>query len=598
MNSSQEKLSQAIQFHNADMLQEAGELYGQILHSEPNNAEVLHLFGILMNQIGDFDTAVSVILKAVELNPQDSYYCSLGNVCFDKGDEDAAINCYLKTIELNPRNLDAYNNLGMVYTAKEMFDDAIACYQKALEINSGYPEIYNNLGSVFFEINEIEQSIKCYEKAIELNPNYTQAYFNIGNAYKGNDNFVRKIDNPEHLDKAVSYYQKAIELMPDFAAVYINLGKVYFYKGDTDKELNCYQKALELKPDSAQIYNNIGNIYKDKGLIKEAIPYFEKSIELNPNSVDVYSNLAISYLALQDFEKGWHNYQWRLHDSQVYKARISGIKQPLWDGSSLDGKTIYVYYEQGFGDTVNFVRYLPVLHSMGAKVLFKPQKELEKLLHQSDIKAEIIDNSTPDESLTFDTHIPLMSIPYLLKANAENIPLSDKYLKADPEKVKFYKENYFNNDSFKLGINWQCRNFDHVDVFRSIPHLSYFYPLARLDGVKIYSFQKGCGTDHLVDIPEGIEVVNLGDTFDDFSDTAAALENLDLLISVDTSVPHVAGALGIPTWILLQYVPDWRWFQASNNTPWYDSVKLFRQKQINNWQEVVDEVYSKLQKHI
>ena len=594
----QEKLSEALQCHNAGMLQEAGLLYGQILQEDPNNPEVLHLFGILLSQVGDFDTAIASILRAVELNPTDNYYCSLGNVCFDKGDTDAALNCYLKTIELNPRNLEAYNNLGMVYTNKEMIKEAIACYQKAIEISPNCPEIYNNLGTVFFEINEIKEAIKYYEKAVELNSSYVQAYFNLGNAYKGNEKLNKKVENPEYLDKAVYYYKKALELKPDFIDAYINLGKVYFYKNDTTEEMNCYKKALELNSNSAEIYNNIGNLSKDNGKIEEAITYFGKAAELDPNNGDVYSNLGICYLSLKNFEKGWKYYQWRLHDSEFHKERIAKIKQPLWDGSSINGKTIYIYHEQGFGDTINFVRYLPLLHSLGAKVLFKPQKGLEELLKQSDLKAEIIDNSTPDESITFDTHTSLLNLPYFLKANSENIPFSEGYLKSDPEKVRFYKEKYFNNDCFKLGINWQCKNLYHIHQYRSISHISYFYPFTQFDKVKVYSFQKGCGTDQLIDLPDGIEIINLGDTFSDFSDTAAALECIDLLISVDTSVPHLAGALGIPTWTLLQHVSDWRWFLEGNTTPWYDSVRLFRQKEIDNWQETIDEVYKTFQEYI
>ena len=239
-----------------------------------------------------------------------------------------------------------------------------------------------------------------------------------------------------------------------------------------------------------------------------------------------------------------------------------------------------------------FSRFVPVLSSMGAKVLFKPQSALEQLFKDSHFPAEFIHKSASFEMLNFDTHISLMSLPLLLKINAaDDIPFKDKYLKANPEKVAKYKEKYFNTDDFKIGLVWQCKNIYRRDSLRSVHDISLLYPIIRIPGVKVYSIQKGLGEAQLKNLPEDIEIEDLGGTFKDFTDTAAAIENLDLMISVDTSVAHLSGALGKETLLLLDYTSEWRWQLDRTDSIWYDKVRLFRQKRLNNWQDAINEAF-------
>ncbi|OGI00823.1 MAG: hypothetical protein A2Y25_05735 [Candidatus Melainabacteria bacterium GWF2_37_15] len=551
----QKQLAQAIEYHKAGKIEEAEKLYNQILQTNRNNPNVFAILSMAYSGLGD------------------SYW--------DKGNIKIATDNYLKAIKLNPKNFEAYNNLGMLYSSQKMLNEAISCYEKALKINPNCAEIHNNLGTVYFDRGEVQKALNCHEQAIRIKPDYAEAFYNLGNAYKNSKNY----------EKALACYSKAIELKPDFVQAYVNLGLVHHYRNEPKKELICYRKAEELAPNSAEVLNNIGNMQRDAVRLEQAIEYFEKAIQYDPQKDDAYVNAAISYLALKNFDKGWKYYQRRLNDNHIYQEKIKRIKQPVWTGQPLQGKTLYVYYEQGFGDSINFVRFLSVLNSMDAKVLFQPQKELIDLFKINDLKAEVIAN----EPVEFDYHVPLLSIPGILGVNDKNIGFSGKYLNADPEKVQFYKEKYFNNDCFKLGINWQCRNAKHVDIFRSVPHISDFYPFLRLPNIKIYSFQKGCGTDQLNTLPDDIKIINLGDDFKDFSDTAAALENIDLLITVDTAVSHLAGALGRSVWALLQTVPDFRWFLEGEATQWYDSMKLFRQSSPNQWEEVINRVYQELQ---
>lgn len=592
-NKTQRKLSEALNYHKAGKIKEAEVLYSEILKKIPNDTDILHFCGIALISLGRFDEAVSKLSKASKINPSDAIYCTLGNAYSDKGDIDSAISSYCSAIQLNKANLEAYNNLGMAYTTKNMLNEAVSCYQKAISLDSGNADVYNNLGAAFYKAGNFQESVKCHTKAIELKPDFVNAYFNLGNAYKGSVKTFHTALN-ENLEKAAACYQKVLEYIPEFVEAYINLGLIAYLRGDEENEINFYNRALELCPNSPELLNNIGVINRDAGRLEESITYFERAIAVNKDYTDAHINLAVTCLALKDFEKGFKHYKHRLNNFEPYKSKIKKIKKPLWTGESLEGKTIYVYHEQGFGDTINFSRYIKLLGSDAAKVLFRPQKELESLFLKNDINAEIIGENISDEALNIDYHTILMNLLEYYKAAPDNIPFNKQYLYAEPEKVQFYKEKYFDNNSFKVGINWQCGNLKQVDKYRSISDIAEFYPFAKLDGVKVYSFQKGLDKNAFENLPDDVEIVDLGNTFNDFSDTAAALENIDLLISVDTAVLHLAGAMGRPAWGLLQFVPDWRWFLKEETTPWYESIRLFRQKQRGNWQPVVTDACSEL----
>lgn len=306
---------------------------------------------------------------------------------------------------------------------------------------------------------------------------------------------------------------------------------------------------------------------------QSAVSCYKMALEINPDDARTKVCLALSYLKLKSFEKGWELFENR------YPSQNDLIK-PIWKGEDIKGKTLFVYYEAGFGDTIMFARFLPMLKDKCKKVLFLPQPELAKLLQDSDLGVEILCGNAE-----FDYHIPMRSLPFALQINSEaEIPYKDKYLKADENKVRFYKENYFDTDKFKIGINWRGNG-----VFEDKRQIDLkFFEKFNLPEVQIYSLQVGLSEK----LPENF--VDLGSTFSDFSDTAAAIENLDLIISNDTSVAHVAGALGKKCFVLLPFAPDWRWGVNSDSSYWYEGVKLFKQKHSDNWQEVFEKVYAEV----
>jgi len=307
----------------------------------------------------------------------------------------------------------------------------------------------------------------------------------------------------------------------------------------------------------------------------------------------VHTHLGITYLLSGNFKRGWEEYEWRLKTISVLP-----LKKSKWTGGTLKDRIILVHSEQGFGDTFQFVRYLPLLHEKfsAKKVLFLPPEGLEQLLRESELGAKILDASISEEAIDYDTNIHLLSLPRIFKTDLENIPYGRKrYFKANEKKVASYKKGYFRTNKLKVGIFWQGSPGLKLDRHRSVP-LHHFYPLCRLPDVKIYSLQKGHGIEQLEDLPEGGEITNLGETFKDFADTAAAIENLDIVITVDTAIGHLSGGLGKKTWILLPSYMEWRWHPGIDYSPWYKDVKLFRHKELGrkDWDEMMHRVKKEL----
>lgn len=366
--------------------------------------------------------------------------------------------------------------------------------------------------------------------------------------------------------------------------------------GQTDEAINAYKKIISIDSEMIPIYKKLADIYYFlKSDPVSTINYYEKFLKYEPDNIDAKACLSLAYLKTKRYEKGWEYFEFRPHKARAvlkWEDKNPLIKtKPLWQGENIKNKTLYVYAEAGFGDTMMFVRYLPLLMAECKKVLFEPELNNVKLFMDSDLGVEFIDPLKAGELTNFDLHTPIMSLPYLLKAKTEeDIPFTTRYLKANPQKAKKYNESYFKNDKFKIGIKWQ--GIESEEITRKI-ELKSFYKLFNLPNLKFYSLQRDDGVEQLEDAKQ-FKIVDLGKTFEDFSDTAAAIENLDLIICNDTSVAHLAGALGKECWILLPFNQDWRWSTDLTYCPWYKSVRMFKQKEAWNWYEVIDRVFEEL----
>lgn len=460
--------------------------------------------------------------------------------------------------------------------------EAEILYSKILDTEPENANTLNLLGLLKIQTKQFEEAIRYIKKAVEIKPT---AYYleSLGRAYLETENFTEAINN----------FEKSLQLKPDDFDVLFNLAFAYKNNKQFDKAIEIYQSALKIKPKSTDVYYNIANAYENKNETEKALENFQKVLEYNFQDDTAYYFIGISQLKLKNFKQGWEYYEVRpckkfgiITQEKQYKELITSTS--MWTGESLDNKTIFIYYEAAFGDTLMYARYIPYLKSKwpSAKILFRPQSSLATLFRDSDLGAEIFDLNTPPEKVVFDTHIPLMSLPYVLEHNSEDdIPYPEGFLKSNPQKVKEYKAKFFNNDKLKIGIKWQGN--PAYDTCRIIP-IESFYKLFELPNTKFYSLQKDDGAEELDKLPKDFELVDLGATFNDFSDTAAAIENLDLVICNDTSVAHLVCAMGKPCWIMLPFVSNWRWHMDLSYSPWYKSAKLFKQIEHDNWEEVFD----------
>lgn len=403
------------------------------------------------------------------------------------------------------------------------------------------------------------------------------------------DESYRKCD----YENALKYFKEYFAKNPEDALVCNMIGhlnKKIYGDDNIDEQINYFKKALELNPDFRAATRNLAFAYYRDARYFESLKVYEELLKQEPIADDYFAYACLKIM-LGDFKEGWQYYEYRFKKSYG-RTEYPQIDKPRWEGQKVADKTLLVHWEQGFGDTIHFFRYVKQLKPLVKKIIFRVQNEMVDLLKFNADGIEIVGASTPIEELQFDYHIPLMSLPFVLETSKENIPFSQGYIKADKNKIEEYRKKFFANDNFKIGICWN--GFCAGNKSRDIP-LSYFYPLADLDNVKIYSFQKDGYTNELKNLPQGVEIVDLGKTFKDFSDTAAAMANVDLFVTSDNSMLNLAGAMGKETCLLLNKDAEWRWFLDEETTPWYDSVKIFKKRsKTEGWDALMIRVIEKI----
>lgn len=457
-----------------------------------------------------------------------------------------------KVLEYNPKDAEILVLLGHLELRRRQFDNAIEFVKKAIEIKPCV-EFYIELVKVYIEMEDSYNAILVSKEAIQFDFDNYYGWFYLAYSLKMNN--------------------------------------------QCDDAIIAYKRALEIKPDSASVYHNIGNIYNNvKNDTLTTIAYYEEFIKYHPEDQEAKGALGTLYLKAKNYEKGWEylefceNKALAIRDRNAAKNSPTKLK-PIWKGEDLTDKIIYVYYDGGIGDTIMFSRFLPILKKRCKKIILRVQSCLVQLFKDSNLISDVFGDEQDESLLKFDYHIPIMSIPHKLKIHSEaDIPFVEGYLKADEKKVEDYRKKYFDNDKFKIGIKWEGNTF-----YNQVRHLKLevFNKLLDIPNIKLYSLQKGPGIEQLLGC-EGNSIVDLGSVFEDFSDTAAAVENLDLVISIDTSVAHLAGGLNKQCWIMLPFAQDWRWSTDLSHCPWYNSVRFFKQKSLGDWGSVIAEVHREL----
>jgi Tfp pilus assembly protein PilF len=442
--------------------------------------------------------------------------------------------------------------------------------RQVLEVHPSAARVWYLLGTISHVQGQLGEAVAHYERALGLEPHFVEVLNNLAVTLLS----LRKVD------ESAAYLRRALQFQPDYADAHSNLGNALQADGKLDEAEACYRHALQLKPDNPNTHHDLGNALRASGRLAEAMACYDQALRLKPDFAQVHLSRSLLRLQMGDFEQGWSEYEWRF---QCTEYAIPRFRQPLWDGSRLDDQTILLYADHGLGDTLQFIRYARVVQERGGRVLVACRQPLARILASCPGVARVI----PEGAILpeFQVYAPMMSLPRMLGTTLANVPARVPYLAADPALVTRWHAELRQSGGFKVGIAWQGNAQYCKDRHRSF-RLDQFEPLSRLDGVRLVSLQKGLGTEQIGEVADRFSVIDLGSRFDDFMDCAAVLSNLDLVITPDTSVAHLAGALGVPVWVALPFAPDWRWLLDREDSPWYPTMRLFRQRDWGDWNEV------------
>jgi len=650
------RLERALALHRRGRLQEAASAYRELLAVEPDHADALHLLGSAWTDLQRYPEAMQCFDRVLELRPDlAAAYLGRGTVLLHLGRLEPALANIGQAIRLDPKDARAYNTLGVALERAKRLPEALVCLDQSLALDPRQPEAHLNRGVLLLGQGRHADALASIERALSLAPQHAAAHTNRGSALLGlgrpaealvsfdraialepgeptahhnrglallrlerDADALTSFDHAvtllpaglgthfhrgvalarlERYAEAVASFSAALELDRGSAEALNNRGAVLVRMFRPAEALADFDKAIEHRPDYAEAYINAGNTQKGLGRPLEALRSFDRALALRPDDPTATWSKAVLKLAHGAFRDGWPLYEARLRLPHVSPR---SFPVPRWTGvESLAGKTLLVHAEQGLGDTLQFCRYLPLLEATGARLVFEVQPQLIKLLRSLAGRVTLIARGDPPPP--FDFHTPLLSLPLALRTDLDSIPGGVPYLAVDPAAEHHWRARLAAVPGFKVGLNWrgnpEAEKYAALQA-RSFP-LAAAVPLARLAGVTLVSLQKGAGAAEIQQVEFGASVVRLSDPehlgADELADeTAALLKGLDLVITADTALAHLAGALGVPVWVVLQSVPDWRWLTEREDSPWYPTVRLFRQRRAGDWPELFERVATAL----
>lgn len=612
------EFDRAVALHQARRLVEAEAIYRRILACRPRDPGALHLLGVVDIQRGRPAAALENIAAAMAINPQAApFHGNYATALQALGRLDEAQTHYQEAVRLDPDYADAHNNLGVLLEKRARQRDAIAAYRAALKARPDFAEAHQNLGQLLRATGAIDEAITHLREAIRLRPDYAEAHRGLGIALGRQNKVEESIAelrraialNPEdaeahnqlgnrlkqkgRLEEAEASYRRALALQPDLVDAHNNLGNVHFRRGRLDAAEACYRKTLALRADYPDGHGNLGIVHMGRCDYDAAIASLRRALELRPSYPEAGCNLGQALLVLGRFREGWERYEarWKLPNMPARPFR-----QPCWRGESLLGRTILLHAEQGLGDAIQFVRFVPLIRALGADIVLEAPRELMRLF--APIAVDGVRLVQRDHELPhFDLHCPLLSLPGALGCDLGDIPAAVPYLAADPAAVGQWRARLGGGDRLHVGLVWAGNPQHGNDLNRSFPPLA-FRPLLELPGISFHSLQKQQRPGDAAHLAQLGTVHDHAAELGDFCDTAAALSALDLLIAADTSVVHLAGALARPVWTLLPFSPDWRWLIGRNDSPWYPTMRLYRQSQARDWEGVMRRVAVDLRDYV
>jgi tetratricopeptide (TPR) repeat protein len=559
-----ELLSEAIRLENAGARAPAVEMLGMVLAREPRNFEALVHLGTILALEGHHGHAVAILTRAVAVQPNSAdTFVKIGDSYLKSQRPDEAAAFYRRALELDASHIGALIAIGFIAEAQGRLDEAAVYRERHLALRPDSAEALQDMGRVLGRRGDAGRAAELLRRGFALEPNRPKLAYELG---------VAELEL-ERYEDAVAAFRHAVALDPSDAPALSNLGRGRMRLGRWEEALDAYVRAAALVPGEVRYHRNVGAAMVNLGRRDEAIARFDEIVRIDPENPDGHVGRALLLLLGGDFEQGWREYEWRWKLAPFKDARFG---RPRWNGTNLAGRSILVSCEQGFGDAIQFIRYIPMLKAQGAVVIVSCQPELMSLFSRSPAIDHVLDNRQPPPA----THVyaPLMSLPALFRTDLGNIPGEVPYLFTSGPRVVHWKQKLVSLEGLKVGIAWKGNPEHHGDVDRSVSP-DWFARLAAIPGVSLVNLQKG-------EKAPAFRVTDLADQLTDFAETAAIMKNLDLVIAVDTAVAHLAGALGIPTWVAVPYSPDWRWLLDREDSPWYPTMWLVRQPALRNWQDV------------
>ncbi|MBF0131243.1 MAG: tetratricopeptide repeat protein [Magnetococcales bacterium] len=614
----QQRFEGAVAHHRAGRLSEAATLYRQILQENAHHVDALGMLGILAHQQGDNAMAVECLGKAVALRPDwiEAHY-NLGNVCKALQRADQAVASYRKVLELGADMPDACFFAGNGLKELGYLEEAVTCYRRAVQVKPDFTDALATLGLTLLELDRVREAVDSLERLLVIAPHHGEALANLGVAYQELRRFDEAIDHyaralrvkpetPEivsnmglafqelgRLDEAEQCFQKGLRIKPDDPTGLNNLGNLYKQQGNFDEAYRVYRQALQLAPNSPEVTTNLGAMLFDQGLLEPAGAAFHQALGLQPDYPEAHLGLGLLHLLQGDFEVGWRYFEWRWKTRNFIHNQYP---QPLWHGGRLEGGTILLHCEQGFGDGIQFIRYVPLVKERtGARVVVVCPEPLKRLF--ATVAGGDAWVTSPGAVFGCDCQAPLMSLPYLMGTTVATIPATIPYLAAEAGAVAVFRERLQSWPGLKVGIAWRGDPRHKNDRNRSMDP-SWLTPLCAMAGVRLVNLQKDATAAELALFAGKGDVIDMAGLLDDFSATAALISNLDGVIAVDTAVIHLSGALGVPTWVLLPHVADWRWMLRRTDSPWYPRMRLVRQAVAGEWQGCVAAVMADLRDRV
>ncbi len=636
-----DRLRQGHALQQQGKVTEAGAIYSEVLEQDPRNAPALHLMGVLAIQTGQLQPGVDLIRQSLAILPGFApAHDNLGKGLERLGRKDEALASFGRVIALAPGHADGYANRGRVLEGLGRFEEALRDFDKALSLK-GEPELSLNRGTVLLQLGRFEEALTAFDKAIAMGLTHPIGRFNRGVVLTAlgriedalvayDDAIAHHPDHPDayvnrgllleglnHPEDALASFDQAIAINPDQVEAYLNRGMTLAALGRNSEACAAYDALLVRWPEHAEAYNNRGAVQKSLGAPEKALADFQRAIALKAGDPNLRENRGGILQGLGRFDAALEDYDaalaldpqseraafskatllllqgrlaegWPLYEKRPRRFAVPALeagkawREPQTD---LTGKTVLAYDEQGLGDAIQFVRFAAQIEKRGGKAIVMVRPLLVALLENLKPDVEIVPYS--DEPPAHDLHAALNSLPYLLNVG-DAVGAASPYLSADPARIAKWK-TVIGDKSTRIGVVWQGKTGGYNDDERSFP-LAALAPLAAVPGVRLISLQKGEGEEQLAELPKTMTVETLGADFDTgadaFLDTAAAMEPLDLIVTCDTAIAHLAGALGKPCWVALKQAPEWRWQLGRDDSPWYAQMKLFRQTAHGDWDSV------------